>query len=138
MAFAAMRHWRWIGPAAVLAAAGLLAAFLLRAPGLPIDAANGSYAHDCCGTLTLDDGLMSFGESRKTVRYSVGRDEAGPYILPATYVGPWEERGFEIDGSRPPLKLRLDTLPRPAAIALGDGRKSYLLTRKRFTLPRRP
>ena len=131
-----MRPWLWIGLAVGLTAAVLLAAFMLRGPGLAADAANGSYVHDCCGTLTLDDGVMSFGESRKTVRYSVGRDEAGPYVLPVTYVGPWEERGFEIDGSRPALKLRLDTLPAPATIEIGDGRKIYSLTRKRFNLPK--
>ena len=133
-----MRPWRWIGPAIGVATAVLVALFLLRDPGLSADAANGSYVHDCCGTMTLQDGVMSFGESRKKVSYSVGRDKAGPYILPVTYVGPWEERGFEIDGSRRPVRLRLDRLPGPNTIALGDGRKSYLLTRKRFNLPRRP
>ena len=138
MALEAVRRWRWIGSAVGLAAAALLLVFLLREPGLPIDAANGSFVNDCCGTLTLDDGLMSFGESWKKVHYSVGQDETGPYILPVTYVGPWEERGFEIDGSRRPVRLRLDRLPRPATIELGDGRKTYLLTRRRFNLPKRP
>ena len=111
--------------------------FLLRAPGLPADAANGSYVHDCCGTFQLADGQMLISEKHK-VRYAMGRDEAGPYILPATYVGPWEELGIETDGGRAPLKLRLDTLPRPNRIVLTDGRKSYVFTRKRFRLPRRP
>ncbi len=131
-------RWRRFGPIAGLAVAALLAAFfLLRETGVPIGAANGSYEHDCCGTLRLDGGVMLVGESKK-VRYSLEQDEAGAYLLPATYVGPWEERGFEIDGTRPALKLRLDRVPGPTRIALTDGRSVYVLKRKRFRVPKRP
>ena len=125
------RHW--IGAAFGLAAAVLLLLYFLRAPGLPAGAANGSYAHDCCGTFQLDDGEMIIGEKHE-VRYSFGQDEAGPYILPATYVGPWEERGIESDGGRPPLKLRPDRLPRPSRIAITDGRRTWVFERKNFRL----
>jgi len=128
-----MRVRRWIGPAVGLAAAALLLLFFLPAPGMRADAANGSYAHDCCGTFQLDDGLMIIGEEHR-VSYSLGRDEAGPYILPDTYVGPWEERGIESDGGRPPLKLRLDRLPRPNRVVMTDGRRSWVFKRKTFKL----
>jgi hypothetical protein len=128
-----MRFRRWIGPALGLTAAALLLVFFLREPGLSAGAANGSYTHDCCGTFQLDDGLMLIGE-KHDVRYSLGRDEAGPFLLPATYVGPWEERGIESDGGRPPLKLRLDRLPRPNRIVITDGRRTWVFTRKQFRL----
>jgi hypothetical protein len=124
---------RWIGAAIGLAGLSLLLLYLLRTPGLPADSANGSYVHDCCGTFQLDDGRMIIGEKHK-VGYSMGRDEAGPYILPTTFVGPWEERGIESDGGRPPLKLRLDRLPRPNRIELTDGRRTWVFKRKAFRL----
>ena len=124
---------RWIGAVFGLATVCLLLLYFLRPQGLSIDAANGSYVHDCCGTFQLDDGRMIIGEKHK-VSYSLGRDEAGPYLLPTTFVGPWEERGIESDGGRPPLKLRLDRLPRPNRIVLTDGRKAFVFTRKTFRL----
>ena len=124
---------RWAGAALAAIALALLLIALLRPPGLGAGAANGSYANDCCGTIQLDDGEMIISETHK-VRYSLGRDEAGPYLLPATYVGPWEERGIESDGGRPPLKLRLDRLPRPNRIEITDGRRTWVFARKGFRL----
>ena len=92
-----------------------LSLFLLREPGLAADAADGSYVNDCCGTLVLREGRMVLGEV-KSVAYELGEDADGPYALPERYVGTWEERGFEIDGSRAPVKLRLDAVPRPSQI----------------------
>jgi hypothetical protein len=97
-----------------VAAAGL-AFFALRDPGIAADSADGSYANDCCGTLVLRDGHMVLGETR-SVDYELGEDAEGPFVLPETYVGTWEELGFEVDGSRPPVKLRLDALPKPRRI----------------------
>ena len=126
-------YGRWVGASAGLAAAALLLLWILGDGGLRADSADGSYAHDCCGTFQLDDGLMIIGDKHK-VRYALGWDEAGPYILPDTYVGPWEERGIESDGGRPPLKLRLDRLPRPERIAITDGRRTWVFRRKWFRL----
>ena len=110
----------------------MLATFLLwRAPG-SLDAADGSFAHDCCGTIRLDHGRMFLNE-KQAVAYSVGQDAAGPYILPKTYVGAFEDMGFELDGTRPALKLRLDRLPDPSGVLMFEGGKRYVLKR----LPRK-
>ena len=124
---------RWAGAALVATAFALLLLALLRGPALGADAANGSSANDCCGTIQIDDGELIFSPTHR-VRYSLGRDEAGPYLLPATYVGPWEERGIESDGGRPPLKLRLDRLSRPNRITITDGRRRWVFKRKSFRL----
>jgi hypothetical protein len=108
----------WLGKASFLfGAATLMGSLLLTARGLEADAANGSYVNDCCGKLVLRDGRIVLGE-RNSVAFRLGKDEKGPYALPATYVGTWEERGFEVDGGRAPMKLRLDALPRPSRIEL--------------------
>jgi hypothetical protein len=111
--------------------AGLAAAlFLLPARGIAADAADGRYVHDCCGTLELRGGEMIMGKA-KPVGYAVERDEAGYYLLPETYVGTWEDRGFEIDGSRPPVKLRLDKFPSPRTVTLPALRGIHVLKRAR-------
>jgi hypothetical protein len=119
--------------AAAAAAAALLAAALLLAPASRADAVEGSFANDCCGTLRLEGGRI-FLEGKPAVTYTIGRDAAGPYILPSTYVGPWEEQGFEIDGTRPALKIRLDQLPAPQRLTVGNGKDRWLFKRER---PRR-
>lgn len=51
------------------------------------------------------------------MRYGVGRGSRGPYLLPRTYYGGGlDARGFEVYGTRPALKLRLDRLPAPESI----------------------
>jgi hypothetical protein len=65
-----------------------------------------------------------------SVGFVVERDESGPYVLPKRFVGTWEDNGFEVDGSRPPLKLRLDTLPNPTRIFLPSARGSYSFERQ--------
>jgi hypothetical protein len=114
-----------LGAAAALL---LLALFLFR-PAPATGAENGAFAADCCGTLRLEDGRMLLN-GRQSVRYAVGRDSAGPYILPATYVGAFEDEGFEVDGTRPTVKLRLDRLPGPTAITLYHGTRPLTFKRE--------
>jgi hypothetical protein len=112
--------------AAAFAAVALLLAYLVLGGPLGADhSENGAFANDCCGTLQLADGQMVLN-GKPSVRYAVGRDRTGPYVLPSTYVGPYEDRGFEIDGSRPAMRLRLDRLPRPTKIALRGERKLFV------------
>lgn len=126
-----MRRGVRIAGAGAVAVAGLaLTAFFMRPTGLATDSADGTFEHDCCGTVVLRGGTMTLGGER-SVSYVVGRDRDGPYILPATFVGTWEQDGFEIDGTRDPMKIRLDTLPRPTKIQIADVAKSYVFTRKK-------
>jgi hypothetical protein len=119
---------------AAAAALLLLGVFLFR-PAPATGAENGAFAADCCGTLRLEDGRMLLN-GRQSVRYAVGRDSAGPYILPATYVGAFEDEGFEVDGTRPTVKLRLDRLPGPTAIILYRGSKKLRFEREPEPKPR--
>jgi hypothetical protein len=117
--------------AAVAAAGGIV---LLLRPAAASGLENGRFEADCCGTLELRDGEMLLNGQR-TVRYDVGRDAEGPYLLPRTYyVGGLEDRGFEVDGTRPALKLRLDRLPGPQTLVLPADGPDFLMKRK----PRRP
>jgi len=123
-----MGRWTIAGGAA---GAGLLLAafFLLYRPPAATGLENGTYANDCCGALELKDGAMRLN-GRQTVRYAVGRDSTGPYILPSTYVGAFLDRGFEVDGTRPTTRLRLDRLPAPGSIILYEGLTPYILKRE--------
>ena len=94
----------------------------------PARAEDGVFAHDCCGTIKLEKGRIVVGE--QSIRYALDRDGQGPFILPATYVGPYEDRGFEVDGSRPPLKLRPDALPRPGSIDMEAYGKVFRFERQ--------
>src|SRR5665213_3112351 len=106
-----MTRWGWITAAVTSVVAALLLA-LLREPRLPADAANGSYDNDCCGKIVLSDGTLFLGDKgERSVSYVVQRDKKGPFILPKFFVGTWEDRGFQIDGSRPAVPLRLDRIP---------------------------
>jgi hypothetical protein len=87
------------------------------------------FANDCCGTVRLDGGSLALNDSQR-VRYALGHDAAGAYLLPAYYVGAVEDQGFEIDGTRPALKLRLDRMPHPNRLVLYAGRISYVFSRK--------
>jgi hypothetical protein len=118
-------------PLLILLAAAILlplAYFLLR-PAPAAGTENGAFAADCCGTLRLENGRMLLN-GRQSVRYSVGRDAAGPYVLPAAYVGAFEDEGFEVDGTRPTVKLRLDRLPAPRTITLYHGTKPLTFERE--------
>jgi len=122
---------RWIIAAAAavaLLAAAALAWYVLA--GRATDGAeNGVYANDCCGTVRLDSGTLALNDSQK-VRYTIARDAAGAYVLPAYYVGAVEDQGFEVDGTRPALKLRLDRMPHPNALVLYAGRITYVFHRQ--------
>ncbi|MEO8142441.1 MAG: hypothetical protein ABI617_07265, partial [Sphingomicrobium sp.] len=89
----------------------------------------GIFENDCCGTVTLAEGRIIVNGS-DAVGYDVGRDAQGPYILPRTYVGAYEDVGFEIDGTQPPRKLRLDQLPRPEEIQLRMGTRAFVFKKK--------
>lgn len=129
-----MEMTRKLWPLGMAASAGVAAlglALLLYKPGTPADVANGLFTHDCCGTLSLRDGRMTINQA-KLVRYKVSEDQAGPYVIPETYVGPFEYKGFEVDGTRQPIKLRLDQLPRPQSIVLIEGRTAFVFKRKDY------
>jgi len=125
---------RWKIGAAGIAAVAILAtwAFLHR-PAVPAGQENGVFANDCCGTLELRDGAMILNDKQAT-RYTLGRDARGPYVLPQAYVGGYEQIGFEVDGSRPVARLRLDRLPYPSRIQIYGYGKAYIFNR---TNPRR-
>jgi hypothetical protein len=117
------------GLSAVGAAFVLLLFLLLYTPARHDGRENGGFEDDCCGTLVLRDGRMVLNK-KQAVTYVVGQDAQGPYILPRTYVGAYQDVGFEVDGTRPATKLRLDRLPQPTRILLYDGGKPYLFRRK--------
>jgi hypothetical protein len=89
---------------------------------------DGTFANDCCGTIKLSDGKMLLND-QQTVRYTVAKDAKGPYILPYTYVGIVLDEGFEVDGTRSTVKLRLDRLPDSTRIVLYEGLRPYIFTR---------
>ncbi|MFL6720442.1 MAG: hypothetical protein ACJ8FT_01375 [Sphingomonas sp.] len=122
-----MRRWIIAG---IVAAAGIGALLLVFVFNEPVVNAgeNGTFANDCCGTIQLSDGKMLLND-QQTVRYTVAKDANGPYILPYTYVGVVRDEGFEIDGSRSTIKLRLDRLPWPTRIVLYEGLRPYIFTR---------
>ena len=120
----------WGGGGAALAAAAAAAAFMLMPEPTPPSAGEeGNFENDCCGTVTLAKGRLSVNNSH-SVRYEIGRDAAGPYLLPRTYVGAYEDVGFEVDGTQPARKLRLDRLPGPQAIELPMGTRAFVFRRK--------
>lgn len=132
------RGWIVIAAVAFAALAIGLAVLLTREPHLPSDAADGEYAHDCCGTIELRDGEMT-ANGHHWVGYVVEADAVGPYILPDRFVGT-TERGIELDGARPVLKLRLDTLPHPNRIVVPHLTGSVRFDRQarfRYQPPRR-
>lgn len=124
-----MTRLRWLALAAALIAAAALGWFFFYPRDLPADSVDGMYEHDCCGEVVLRDGRMILNE-KKYVSYVVGRDESGPYVLPDTFVGTWEHIGLEADGGRPPVKLRLDRIPKPTRIDLPAPGGLYRFERK--------
>jgi hypothetical protein len=131
-----MKHKRALLVAAIAAVAAVAAAgggIALLRPDPTSGLENGRFEADCCGTLELRDGEMVLND-RQSVRYQVGRDAEGPYLLPRTYyVGGIDAYGFEVDGTRPVMKLRLDRMPGPATIRLPADGPDFLLKRE---LPR--
>jgi len=119
---------RWI-IASMVVAAGVVVLLLVFVFNEPVVKAgeNGTFANDCCGTIKLSDGKMLLND-KQTLRYTVAKDAKGPYILTYTYVGVVRDEGFEMDGTRSTIKLRLDRLPRPTRIVLYEGLRPYIFT----------
>lgn len=124
-----MRHRRAVLAAAIVFAGAAGGGVVLLRPAPASGLENGRFEADCCGTIELRDGEMLLN-GRQTVRYDVGRDSGGPYLLPRTYyVGGLDARGFEVDGTRPAVKLRLDRLPGPESIRLPADGPDFVLKR---------
>ena len=119
---------RWIIGAACMAAIVLAIWAFAHRSSVPAGPENGLFANDCCGTLELRDGAMILNGKQAT-QYDVGRDAQGPYVLPRAYVGGYEAVGFEVDGSRPVARLRLDRLPHPTRIQIYGYGKAYIFKR---------
>src|SRR5919199_2462623 len=122
-----MRRWT---VAVIVAALGGLSLILFAFLTKPVAdfGESGTFANDCCGTIELSHGKMLLN-GQGSVRYTVGHDARGPYILPGTSVGVVQDEGFDIDGTRSAAKLRLDRLPRPTKITLHEGLRPYVFTR---------
>lgn len=125
-----MKRWIVVGIGA--AGAALLLLFFVLAPHKPAApmGENGTFANDCCGTVQLADGKMVLNDSA-TVRYDVERDAEGPYLQPRSYVGVRQYEGFDVDGTRKVVKLRLDKLPNPERIVMYEGRGAFAFTRQK-------
>jgi hypothetical protein len=96
--------------------------------GAPVVLENGTFVHDCCGSLRLHDGEIILNE-KAAISYTVGRDERGPYVLPRSYVGSYDEIGLQIDGARPATKLRLDRVSDPTSLLVPGERGTYVFRR---------
>jgi hypothetical protein len=114
--------------AAALAALGGGGWWLLGGPP-PSQGEEGVFENDCCGTVTLAHGRLALNGGQ-SVAYDIARDARGPYLLPHVYVGALEDQGFEVDGTQPARKLRLDRLPAPRAIELPMGARTFVFRRK--------
>ncbi|MEA2999451.1 MAG: hypothetical protein QOK17_1284 [Sphingomonadales bacterium] len=123
-----MRRVAFLAGAAALAALGGGGVLLLRGPP-PSQGEDGVFENDCCGTVTLAKGRLALNGGQ-SIRYDIARDARGPYLLPRTYVGALEDQGFEVDGTQPAQKLRLDRLPAPRAIQLPMGARAFVFRRK--------
>ena len=122
-----MRRWIIAGMVAAGIVVLLLLFVFLNEPVVKAGE-NGTFANDCCGTIELSDGKMLLND-KQIVRYTVAKDAKGPYILPYTYVGVVPDEGFDMDGTRSTIKLRLDRLPWPTKIVLYEGLRPYVFTR---------
>ncbi|WP_162875536.1 hypothetical protein [Sphingomonas crusticola] len=127
-------HHRWTIGAAGVVAVVLTALIVLMKPSAPRGWENGSFLNDCCGGLTLHDGEMALN-GKPATRYTIGRDAGGFYVLPRFYVGGMDNLGFEIDGSRPAAKLRLDRLPDPQEVQVPGARETFLFERRPGVVP---
>jgi hypothetical protein len=123
-----MRGIAVLGGVAALAALGL-GGFILLRPAPASAGEEGVFESDCCGTVSLAAGRLALNGGQ-SIGYEVGRDSRGPYLLPHTYVGALEDQGFEVDGTQPAQKLRLDRLPAPRTLALPYGLRTFVFRRK--------
>lgn len=98
---------------------------LTDAPRLQFRVANGVYSNRCCGSIVLNNGMMTVANQR--IGYVIEQDKIGPYLLPKTYVGA-AKTGFVVRSDRYALKLRLDDPARPRQVELlddGPGGTAY-------------
>jgi hypothetical protein len=123
------RTWRWITAFLAVAGLALILFFTLLYEPVVKAGENGIFKNDLCGTIELSDGKMLLNGQR-AIRYKVGRDAAGPYVLPRIYVGAVPDFGFDIDGTRSIIKLRLDRLPGPSRLTLQEGVTPYVFIRQ--------
>lgn len=124
-----MSRWIVSGAVTIVAILAIVLFVSARKPAVDVGEA-GIFENDCCGTVKLLDGKMVLND-QATVRYDVGTDGQGPYILPRTYVGVVDNEGFDVDGSRSLRKLRLDRLPAPTRIMLYEGPSPYAFVEKK-------
>ena len=119
---------RWSLAIPVAASLAMLYVMVAPTPSLPISMANGVYANDCCGTVRLQDGAMSFRGG--SVSYVIERDKGGAYLMPTKYVGVEPPYGLQIERQKYPLKLRLDDEAHPENVrVLGTDDYEYRFTR---------
>jgi hypothetical protein len=123
-----MKAVKWL-PGILTAGLILLGTSLVLKRPAPDAGEAGVYSNDCCGTVSVSHGRMQLN-GQLTVRYSVGRDADGPYLMPHTYVGVVDNEGFDVDGTQAVRKLRLDRLPSPRRILLYEGREPYAFSRR--------
>ena len=98
-------------------------------PNLDVACVNGTFSSPCCGTFVLKDGQFLVNNF-KSVRYQVGQDKGGLYVLPAAYVGIRNGRDLTVDHYQYPLKLRLDNVDRPTSVELIGDSYGYVFTRR--------
>ena len=104
-------------------------------PRLPIGMANGSYANNCCGEMTLRDGKMSVGG--RLVTYVIEVDKGGPYVLPNAYIDISGDHTLEVDTGKYPLIMRLDDPMRPTKLELMTE-EAVLTFRRILIVPSKP
>lgn len=120
---------RWITFGITVVGVVLIVGLTILVPDAAVrNGENGTFINDYCGTITLADGEMLLNDQRK-IRYTVAKDVEGPYILPQVYVGAVPDIGFDVDGTRSILKLRLDRLPAPTRIVLHEGLTPHVFNR---------
>jgi len=100
----------------------------MDAPRLPLSAADGTYASDCCGKLLLQNGHMTI--AGQEVSYVIESDKQGPYVLPPFYVGATAS-GIVVNRDRYPLKLRLNDESHPTEIELMDSASGMVFSFQR-------
>jgi len=88
-------------------------------PRLQIGVANGAYSNRCCGSVVLNNGVMTVANQH--ISYVIEQDKAGPYVLPKGYVGA-SQKGFVVKPDAFALKLRLDDRSHPRKLELIDDK----------------
>jgi len=100
-------------------------------PPLPIGTANGVYANDCCGSIVLKDGLLTFAGG--STKYIVDHDKLSRYVLPEHLIHVTTNR-VDMEENSFPLYMRLNDSQPPRTIELAGYQQDYIFTR----VPGRP